>query len=99
MTKLSKNFRAPETVAPPTAARGSIQSQSEEAPKLRKVERPPPKEPDHDPDNMTEAERAMLEAKRRHEAEQEAKAVENDERRRQELQQVRFLIYFCLIKK
>ena len=50
--------------------------------RLRKTE---VKQKEPEEKEMTEAEIAMMEAKKRHEAEEEAKARDSDERRRQEL--------------
>lgn len=55
------------------------------SPMARRLRKTEPVKKDPEEKEMTEAEIAMLEAKRRHEAEEEARGKDNDERRRQEL--------------
>jgi troponin T len=62
--------------------------EQQETPQLRKVAPPPPKETERDPDSMTEAEKAMLAAKKRHEEEEAAKLVDYEQRRVEERQRI-----------
>ncbi|CAD5221506.1 unnamed protein product [Bursaphelenchus xylophilus] len=55
------------------------------APEERKTRPPPPPEKEVDPSTLTEAEQAMLAAKKRHEEEEAARSQEAEARRQQEL--------------
>lgn len=74
-----------EVEKPAVQEKRESKSGLQEEPKLRRVVPPAPRESEADGENLTEAEQAMLAAKRRHEEEEAARSAESESRRKAEL--------------